>query len=456
MAGLQASGLGSGLDINSLVSQLVAAERLPHQTLITRRESKATLELSALSQLKGALSTFKNALDPLKTEGSFSPRAATSGDTKIFTATATGSAAVGNYSIEVVSLAQAHQLATDAYVGGSSAEIGTGTLSITFGGSTFEVEIDEDHKTLAGIRDAINKAPGNTGVQATLLNEANGTRLVLTSSKTGAAHTIHITATGEGPLLQMVNATSMSVVQAAQDAHIRIGTFDHYSATNTIDKAIDGVSLTLLAESEEPVSLKVTQDTSLLKQRINSFVNAFNSLHATFGKLRGYDAATKTAGPLLGDALVRSIEARISTDLVTPVSGISGAYTSLASIGITKQADGTLKLDETKLNEALTENASAVARIFGSEDGVAARLSSHIEAELETGAALDTRNQAIQKTIETLNREKEALDARMQTVENRYRAQFTQLDILLSRLQTTSSYLGTQLESLHKLANRDY
>lgn len=453
MAGLQASGLGSGLDINSLVSQLVAAERAPYQTQITRRESKATLELSALSQLKGALSSFKNAVDPLKSEGAFSPRTATSGDTDIFTATAQGSAAVGSYDIEVVQLAKAHQIASAAYSGGSSTEIGAGTLSITFAGTTFEVEIDPEATTLADIRDAINQAPGNNGVQATLLNEVGGTRLVLTSSKTGAANTIQVSASGDGGLLQLVNATQMSTVQEAQDAHIRIGTFDHYSSTNTVDKAIDGVTLTLKAESEGPVSLEVSQDTALLKQRINSFVTAYNSLQSTITKLRGYDAATKTAGPLLGDALVRGIEAQLRSDLSDPVSGLSGPYTTLSAIGITKQLDGTLKLDEAKLNEVLSENSSAVARIFGSENGVAARLSSHIEDQLKADAALDTRNKAIQKTLETIEADKEMLDARMLTVENRYRQQFTQLDILLARLQTTSSYLGTQLQSLQNLAN---
>jgi len=453
MAGLQASGLGSGLDINSLVSQLVAAERAPYQTQITRRESKATLELTALSQLKGALSSFRNAVEPLKSEGAFSPRTATPGDTDIFTASAKGSAAIGRYDIEVVQLAKAHQLASAAYSGGSATEIGAGTLSITFGGTTFDVEIDAEATTLADIRDAINKAPENNGVQATLLNEVNGTRLVLTSTKTGADNTIQVSASGDGGLLQLVNATQMSTVQEAQDAHIRIGTFDHYSSTNTIDKAIDGVTLTLKAESEGPVSLDISQDTALLKQRINSFVTAYNSLHATFTKLRGYDPATKTAGPLLGDALVRAIEAEIGSDLVTPVSGLAGPYNTLNAIGLVKQADGTLKLDETKLNEALSENSSAVARIFGSEDGVAARLSAHIDDQLKADAALDTRNKAIQKALETIEADKETLDARMLTVENRYRQQFTQLDILLARLQTTSSYLGTQLESLQNLAN---
>jgi flagellar hook-associated protein 2 len=455
VATIRSPGIGSGLDINSLVQQLVAAERAPYATQITRRETKATLQISALGTLKGALSTFKSALDPLKTEGAFNPRTTTSADTNVFTATATSSAAVGTYEIEVVSLAKSHQLASGPFADGSTAIVGTGTLTITQGDQSFEVVIDSESNTLAGIRNAINAAAGNTGVQATLLNEENGSRLVLTSTKTGEDYAIRVTASGgDGGLDALVydpgNQTNLSELRAATDAHIRIAGFDHFSSTNTVSGAIDGVTLTLKAESDGPVTLTVANDDAMLLDRVKRFVSEYNKLNESLARLRSYTPATRQAGPLLGDPLLRGIEDELRAGLVDPVSGLTGNYTMLATLGITRQLDGTLALDEAKFNAALAEDRRAVAAVFGSENGVAARLAKTLEARLRSDSAIETRNKALQSEVERIQREKEALDARMLVVEERYRRQFTALDALLSRMQSVSGFLASQLASLPK------
>src|ERR1044072_9407282 len=170
MAGIQASGVGSGLDINSLVSQLVSAENASRSAPILRRETAATVKISALGTLKGALSTFKGALTPLRNLDVFSARKATSADTERFTATASSKAAAGSYDIEVLNLASAHRLASNPFLDGGDAAIGYGSLAITVGDDSFDVEIAQDANTLEDIRDAINNSSDNTGVQATLLN----------------------------------------------------------------------------------------------------------------------------------------------------------------------------------------------------------------------------------------------------------------------------------------------
>lgn len=446
MAGIASPGIGSGLDINSLVTQLVAAERAPREARLNREESRVTTQISGLGSLKGALSAFNSALEKLKSEDVFNPLKAAVGDDKFFTATVDTKASTGNYEIEVVALAKRHQLASSAFADGANASIGTGTLTISYGDSTFTVEIDDTRNTLAGLRDAINNAEGNNGVRATLLYEQGGARLVLTSEKTGAANAITVSQTGGDGDLSQFETANLTEMQAAQDAHIRIAGFDHFSETNTVAGAIDGVTLNLKAVSEgETVTLDISYDTELQKSRVNNFITEFNKLQQQLMSLRSYNATTGSRGPLLGDALLRAIEDQIRQELSNPVAGLTGPYTSLASIGITRQVDGSLKLDAEKFEAALEADRNAVGKIFGSENGIAARISAYIDEQLKTGSVLDMRNQALQKQIKTIKSDRETLDMRMQTIEARYRKQFTALDALLAQMQSTSSYLAQQL-----------
>jgi flagellar hook-associated protein 2 len=440
---------GSVIDVNSLVTQLVAAERMSPSAQITRRETKTTVQISALANLKGGLAAFQKALEPLKTEAAFTPKKATSGDTDVFSASAGSGAATGTYDIEVVALAKAHQLATQAFAAGDDAVVGTGTLTIVQNGTPFNVVIDSSNNTLAGIRSAINSATGNSGVQATIVREQGGSRLVLTSSKTGAANAITISQVGDLGLEKLTNA-NLTQINPAQDAHIKVATFDHYSTTNTVEEAIDGVTIDLsdTTPTGETVRLNVTQDSTTLMERVNSFVTSYNSLSKQMAQLRSYTPATQTAGPLLGDAMLRGIEERLRLNLTSTVEAGGDSYNSLAAIGITKKVDGTLELDSTKFQKALTNDASAVSAIFGSENGIAAKLHEDIDNMLETGAPLDTRDQALQKAVKQIAQDKVKLDDRMEAVQKRYMKQFTALDTLLSSLQTTSDYLSQQLSKL--------
>ena len=232
----------------------------------------------------------------------------------------------------------------------------------------------------------------------------------------------------------------------------RSATFDHYSATNTVSGAIDGVTLTLKAKTEanEPVTVGISEDTATLKQRVTSFVTAYNAFQSNIAKLRAYDATTESAGPSARRRpATRNREREVGLDLSNPVDGITGDYKTLASLGITKQLDGTLKLDDAKLNEALEADRASVSKIFTSEGGVAVKLSEHIEAMLKDGSALDSRNDSLQGDLKRIEKDTDALDARMAVVEARYRKQFTALDALLTQLQTTSNYLSTQFASIN-------
>jgi flagellar hook-associated protein 2 len=444
----------SSLDVQSLVSQLVSSERAQYQTPITARETKATVQLSAVSNLKGALGAFQAAVNGLKDASTFTPRSTSTSDEDVFTATSSGDAATGSYDIKVIALAQAQQLASGPIVGGSTTVVGTGKLTFTYGDKTFDVDIDSTNNTLGNIRDAINKASGNTGVQATILNESNGSRLVLTSAQTGSANKIKIAVTGgDGGLAQFaydgVAPSSVTQLKAAQDAHIKIAdTYDHYSTTNTVTDVIDDVTLTLKATSDDAVTLTVSEDTATLKQKVTQFVNAYNSLYSSFTKLRSYDATTKAAGPMLGDALLRGIESKIGLDLSNPVDGITGDYKTLASLGISRQTDGTLKVDGVKLEKALNADRTSVSKVFGGDNGVASRLSTDLTNFLKDGGAIDARTDSLNATLKKVQDDTDALDARMLVIQRRYTKQFTALDGLLQQLQSTSNYLTSQLAAL--------
>ncbi|HYJ41025.1 MAG TPA: flagellar filament capping protein FliD [Steroidobacteraceae bacterium] len=460
MAGLSSPGLGSGLDINGLVSQLVAAEKAPAQAQITRSQTSTATSISALGQLKGALGAFNAALTSLKSLETFSTRSATASDASKFTASASIAAAEGSYDVQVESLASAHQLTSDPFVEGAAQEVGTGTLTIGSGDKTFQVSIDATHNTLAQIRDAINQATGNTNlVRATIVNAADGAHLVLSATATGEDAAITVAqADGDGGLASLVYNPSLTTnytqQRPAADSVVFIAGFEHNSATNTVADAIDGVSITLLdAEPGEIFTLTIANDTAATTGRIKNFVDQYNSLAKTITALRGYEPTTKKAGPMLGDAMLRGIESELRNKLTDTVSGLSGPYQSLASIGITTQKDGTLKLDAAKLDTAMKSNYDGVATLFSSATGVATRLSDALTPRLETGAEMDVRSKRLNAKSVELQKSQATLEARMLKVEARYRAQFTALDSLLSKLQGESSFLTQQLSSISKIGD---
>ncbi len=461
MATSSTSGItgGSQIDVAGLSSQLVTAERAPLDAQISRATTKATTQISALGTLKGALSTFQDAIASLKTVASFSSRTATSADKTVFTASATGSAAPGTYGIEVTQLAKAEQLASKPFVSGSTQVVGTGVLTLTVGAKSFSITIDSTNSTVGGIRDAINAAPDNPGIQATLIQATDGAHLVLSSAATGATNTISVAQSGgDGGLAPLVYnpllKTNYTELATAQDAIVKVATFEHHSSTNTVTGAIDGVTLNLASEKPGTIlNLTIAPDTDTATTRIKAFVTAYNALEAQLAGLRRYDATTQSAGPLLGDSLLTGIESQLRRTLGAQVTAASGPYQSLSSIGITTQADGTLTVDDGKLSAALTSNFDGVAAIFGSANGVAAQLSKQVDDKLASGSAIDVRSKSLVKQQKDLTDKQSAVDARMDALKTQYVKQFTALDTLLSQLQTTSTYLTQQFDAISKISS---
>jgi flagellar hook-associated protein 2 len=447
MGSIISSGVGSGLDIVGLVSKLVEAEGAPQAARLTAQEAKVQGKLSALGTLRSALASFRDSLAALKSLDGFRGRKVQLSSAEFIAATASTSAVPGSYEIEVRSLATAHRLASQTFASASEL-VGTGTLTIALGGSSFTVEIDSESATLSDIAKAINEAPGNPGVSATVVTGAAGARLVLGSSQTGAAQRIVVTQSGgDGGLEQLVydpsgsGVTNLTELRAAADASVLIDGFEATSATNSISDAISGLTIDLLAvnESGATTTLTVSYDKDA----------AYNGLLEAIKSITSYDATSKTSAPLFGDAGVRNIAFQLRRELGASVAGLDAALDTLSEIGITAGLDGTLNVDSAKLDAAFASNFDAVGELFSREDGgIAARLDAVLEPYLRSNGILDERNASLRATIEDIGDRRAALDVRLQALQERLLRQFNALDGLLAQLQSTSNFLSQQLGKL--------
>lgn len=390
---LSAPGIGSGLDVNSIVSQLMAVERQPLNTLATK-EAGYQAKLSAYGSVKGAVAGFQTALQGLNSASRFQTLTATASDSSVFSASTTSIAAAGTYSLEVSSLAQAQKLVA-AGQASSTATIGSGaetTVTFDFGtisggtlnggvysGATFasngngtkSITLDSSNNSLQGIRDAINAA--KIGVTATLVNDGSDTpyRLVFSSDSQGASNSMKVSVSGDaavGSLLahDPAGTQNLSETVAAQNANFKLNGVAVTKASNSVSDVLEGVTLNLYKVTSSPASLTVARDTASVSSSITGFVKAYNDLATTLKNVSGYDAASKRGAILQGDATVRSLQTQLRGILGTSVTGTPGDLTTLSSIGVAFQKDGSLAVDQTRLNDAMTNHFDEIASLFAS------------------------------------------------------------------------------------------
>lgn len=436
------AGVGSGLDLETLISNLVSAERAPTQTRLTQQQSTLTAQLSAVGTFKSVLSNLQDKLDALKSDGTLSTLTASSSDEDTFTATATSKATRGSYAVEVLNLATTSKQASDAYASADTA-LGAGDVTISVGGQAFTVTLGDSDNSLADLKNAINKASDNTGVTATLITESGGTRLMLTSNDTGADQTVTVSS----------SLISFTEKQAAQDAHLRVDGYDVYSGSNTVSDAIEGVTLALVAADEGSTkTLTLALDNGAAKSAIQAFVSAYNSAVTTMSSLTKYDAASKTAAVLNGDAMVRGAQSTLRNIIGGGVSG-AGTFQYLSQLGITAAADGTLSVDSDKLDDALQTDGVSVQKLFGGDGALASQLDAAIDRIVGDDGLIDARDDALQARLDDIDDQFDDLDRRMDKVEARYRQQFTALDSLISSMQTTSTFLTQQLQQIASIGS---
>lgn len=444
MATISALGIGSGLDASSIVEQLMEIEQQPLINL-QQKEAEFLAELSAIGQLRSAVSSFKDAADALSTASDFNVFTASSADTAIFTASASSSATVGTYDIKVNYLAVAQKQGSNAFADSDTTTIGNSgdTVTITIGSDDFSVEIGA--MTLDEIADAINSASDNLGVTASVVQEdSTHYYLTLTSDETGTENemTLAFEDSGGTPI---ADPLGMVEIQAADDAEILVdNTYTITRSSNIITDAFAGVTLTLKDTSTSSVELNVTRNSNSIISSIEDMVDAYNSLQSTISSL-GSDQ-------LSGDSTLRTLQNQILSIFNTAASGLTGEYSSLYEIGIEFDRYGVMEVDSTVLSSAVTSNLDSVSELFSNDDqGVAFRLSEVLDSILDDDGLLDAREDGLNAQIESTQDAEDAFALRLELIEARYRAQYAALDTLMSSLSATSDYLDQQLEVLSSL-----
>lgn len=476
---ITSQGVGSSLNVNSIVSQLMAIERAPLDRLTAEQKTYDT-KISALGSIKSSLAALQSALAGLQTGTSLQATTASSSNTAVVAATGTSGAVVGNHSIVVSQLAQSQtliatgQASTTAAIGAGTATtvtIDLGTISggtfnsgtgqytgATFtsnGGTPATITIDSTNNTLAGIRDAINNA--NMGVTASIINDGSATnpyRLVLTSP-TGATQSMKITVTGDATVSSLLAynpaaTQNLSQTVAAQNANFTVDSISFTKLSNRVTDAIAGVTLDLKGTNVgSPATVSVTPDTTASVAAVKSVVDAYNSLRAEIKKQTNSGSGGGTAGALASDYLTNQLLTSVTNELTTAPTGVTGPYTNLSSIGVTFQKDGTLALDTAALTAALQSNTTNVSNLFSATTGYATRLNTVLSGMLAVGGTVDARQTALRNSSSALVSRQAELQSRLDRTEARLRAQFTNLDVLMSNMSVTSTYLTQQLAGLN-------
>ena len=456
---LTAGGIGSGLDIGSLVAQLVAAEGTPALNRLNVKEIRLQADLSAIGTLKSALSQFQDTVKELNDADTFLERTTTSTGNATFTATSDKTAVVGSYDIEVIQLAETAKVRSGDFVD-ETAVVGTGTLDITLGADTFQITVDASNQTLEGIRDAINAASDNPGVTASIINVDDGfggsvSRLILSTEKEGAANTITIAVTDDDLNntdtngLSQLATVNLTTIQAAQDAIINIDQQQVTRGSNSFSDVITGVTINIKGTNVGSTeTLKIALNTTNVESKVDSFVEAYNSLADTMKSLGSYDSETGAAGGLQGDSVLRSVQNQLRDILTSSVAGLD--FGMLAEIGVVTDKNGHLVVDEDTLNDVLNSDFEAISQIFASENGLASSLDTLLERYISSDGTLSSRTESIQSRIDSIDDDRLRLDKRLAALEARYTAQFTAMDILVGQLQGLSGFLSQQLANLPK------
>ncbi|MBL8446162.1 MAG: flagellar filament capping protein FliD [Zoogloeaceae bacterium] len=453
---ISAAGIGSGLDVEGLITSLMSLEQRPLVQL-QAKESSFQAKLSAYGQLKASLATLQSSASALTKTAKFSATTATVADPTILSATSGASATAGNYTIKVNNLATTQRTATSAT---NEFVPAAGDLTVTFGsiinggfvpdGNT-PATVNFAGGTLEDLRDAINDS--DVGVSASVINNGTAKQLVLTSASTGADQAFSLSGSVGLNYLPTDTTTASDPVygvQAAGNASLEVDGIAVSRSKNVIDDVIDGVTLNLKSAPSAATTLTIADDKSGAKSAIEGFVTSFNNLVATIKSLTAYDAEKDTAATLTGDATTRSVQNQLRDLLTTSISGLPGA-TRLGEIGITLTSTGTLSIDSEKLQAALNDPTEDVGSLFAgtdSVDGLAKRVSDRIDSFLDADGLISSRTDGINSSLKFLSKQEDAFNLRLEKIEARYRAQFTALDTLIASMNQTSTFLTQQLANL--------
>ncbi len=480
MATFTSLGIGSGLDLNSLVSQLVALERRPLQTM-QRQNATLQTQVSSFGKMTSLFGALQGAANKLNESELWSRSSFSSGDDSVVSAKAASngsSAAAGNYAVTVQSLARNQTAVSTAALPGANDPVGSGTLTIDIGtwdvaGTTLAVKADTPSvqiavaigDTLQSLRDKINAS--GAAVTATLVTDTSGVRLSLQSRASGLENAFRIAATDDdgnpsdaAGLSRFAydpgsGANQMQVRQTASNAAATVNGIAVQSSSNELNGVIEGLTLTLKQTSTAEITITASSDREGASGAIKAFVDAYNGLASYLSAQTRYDASTKFAGTLQGDSAVNGIQSNLRSLLGSP-SGASSLFGRLSDIGIQAARDGTLSVNQATLDKALT-NLPELKKAFGASDpanaannGFAKRFATLATQVLGSDGSLTTRTEGLRKLISKNTDDQDRLNTRVDQFQARLVKQYTQMDSNLSRLNSLSSLVTQQLAALSR------
>ena len=463
------TGLGSGLNITEIVSALVKADTSAKQSQITRQTSNNSAMISGIGSLRSALTAFQDAMKGLndKDAPSFNAYAATSANESVVKIKSSNTAVAGSYDIVVDKLATSSKVASQQFAGGSTSAISAGQLTISQGGKTYNVDVASG-ATLQSVRDQINKEMSANGITANIVNEEGGSRLVLSSTTTGAGSDISL---GGIPELTIDGTTQMSGTGAgfisakAQDAELTIDGLKVKSASNTVDSAISGMTLELTGVSAKasgattgtPTAVTVAADNDGLKKSVQSFVDAYNTLQKAITSLTSTsrDADDKLVlGPLTNDPTTRSLLGDVRK--VLSEVGAGDSLTTLSQLGINTQKDGTLEFNSTKFTAAMNDKklGPEVQTLFTGTDGIFERMNKAIDPYNKSDGSLATRKSNLDKAASQLAAQQEALDRRTESLTESLTKQYVALDTALGKMKAQADQITSIFEAINAQAKK--
>jgi flagellar hook-associated protein 2 len=480
MATISSAGIGSGLDVNAIVSQLVAIEREP----ITRLRSAATkieTQISAYGRLKSALAKMRDASAAFESATTWTNRSVSSADASVFDVKVTGSGAIASHALRPTALAASQANASAGYAAATTV-VGTGTLTIDVGtwtgttafavkpGTTaVSITIGAADNTLEKIRDRINAA--NAGVAAEVVFDGTNHRLTMTSRESGAVNGFRVTvADGDGNNTNAAglsrlaynppgSATQLARNVTAADATATLDGLAVRSTSNTFDRALQGLSFTIKKTSTTNVGMNVAFDREGLSKSVDAFVTAYNELNQLTRDLtKTVPGSASANGPLQGDRGAANLQTRLRSLLSE--SGAGGTFSRLADVGITAGVDGALSVNSTKLAAAL-DKPDELRKLFDTNPatvgsaGVMRRLADIADEAMDSDGTITSRTSGLQQRLTRNQKDQERIEDRLVLVEQRLRRQYGALDTRMAGLTSLSSYVTQQMQALNNFYNRD-
>ena len=453
MATITSLGVGSGLDLNGLLTQLQAAER-QKLTPLTQQQNSQQTKISAYGRLQSAMDRLQESISALNDTSTFRQQTSTVTGEGV-SATAGETANAGRYDINVTQLAKGGSVASNSVAMDQVLTTAATDLTIEFGAtytdgvfdpdaaalSSYTLEIAAD-STLEDVRDQIN-ADADAGVTASIVNDGTNYRLALSSKETGKEASV----VGFSGLAQLT--MDDATLRPGQDAELEVNGIAITGTTNRIEEAIQGVTLDISAVSGNPVSLVIERDEASLKETINEFVSTYNEVRSTIDRMTAFNGEGETSGELLGDRTVRTVEDRIRRDITDSLG--NGDLNRLAQIGIDIDERGRLQVDETKLDEAVATNPEGLMAFFAGdteEAGFAGRLNATLESITADDGIIQVSVNSAESRIDNLDKRIARAELSIERNIERYRSQFAQLDGMIAQMNSTSAYLSQQFSML--------